>query len=219
MQGRVGRRVPNLVGLLAPALAVLLAACGGKVPLPSVPQLQEVGEIGEYGTARLRAADACRRKSAAVDAYMQCMEQGGWAFIERGTGYPSSECWARRVAGDAGDLPPAQCFQRGGGIGVLVTPRAGGGGRRVTRATRTPRHEALRAPRARAARGSRDARSPISAFARSATDLPFRLTIAVLGHDVHHVRAGRGDDVARRERRDDPALAARRAARRWRRGR
>lgn len=102
----------NLVGLLGCILAVLLAACGGNVPLPSVPQLQEVGEIGEYGTARLSATDACRRKSATVDAYVSCMEQAGWAFIERTGEYPAPECWSRRSAGDPGDLPPALCFHR-----------------------------------------------------------------------------------------------------------
>lgn len=97
---------------LGVVLAVLLVACGGNVPVPSVPQLREVGEIGEYGTERLRATDACRRKSATVDAYVACMEQAGWAFIDRGGTYPAPECWSRRGAGDPGDLPPAMCFHR-----------------------------------------------------------------------------------------------------------
>jgi hypothetical protein len=107
--------VPRAANALGPTLLVLfavVAGCGGTVPVPSLPQLQEVGEIGEYGTARLSATDACRRKSATVDAYVSCMEQAGWAFIERGTAYPAPECWSRRGAGDPGDLPPALCFHR-----------------------------------------------------------------------------------------------------------
>jgi hypothetical protein len=104
--------VLHAVSLLGCFLGVLLAGCGGSVPLPSVPQLQEVGEIGEYGPERLRAADACRRKSATVDVYMSCMEHAGWVFIARGGEYPAQECWSRRGAGDPRDLPPAMCFHR-----------------------------------------------------------------------------------------------------------
>ena len=104
--------MPRAASLVLIPLALALAGCGGRVPVPSLPQLQEVGEIGEYGTARLSATDACRRKSATVDAYVSCMEQAGWAFIERGTAYPAPECWSRRGAGDPGDLPPALCFHR-----------------------------------------------------------------------------------------------------------
>ena len=42
---------------------------------------------------------------------------------------------------------------------------------------------------------------------------------AVLGDDVHHVGARRGDDVAGRQRRDDAAPRARRPSRRSTRGR
>ena len=80
--------------------------------MPSVPQLQQVGELGEYGTSRLSATDACRRKSTNVDAYVSCMEHAGWVFIERSGQYPAPDCWSRRTAGDPGDLPPALCFQR-----------------------------------------------------------------------------------------------------------
>ena len=103
--------MPRVVHLLGCTLLVVIAACDGKVPV-SVPQLRGVGQIGEYGTERLRAADACRNKSATVAAYVSCMEQSGWTFIARGTTYPAPECWSRRAAGDPGDLPPSMCFQR-----------------------------------------------------------------------------------------------------------
>jgi hypothetical protein len=109
--------VPGTVRLsLSCALGVLALGAGGCAsgfPVPQFPQLQEVGEIGEYGTQRLRASDACRKSSStSVDAYVQCMEGQGWAFIARGTIYPAPECWSLRTAGDPGQLPTAQCFQR-----------------------------------------------------------------------------------------------------------
>jgi hypothetical protein len=109
--------VPHVARLAAWSAFVLLAAgagCGGSVPVPSLPQLREVQEIGEYGTQRLRATDACRAKTTDVDAYVRCMADAGWAFIERGGPYPAGDCWSRRAAGDPGDLPPALCFHRAG---------------------------------------------------------------------------------------------------------
>jgi hypothetical protein len=58
------------------------------------------------------ASRVASRTSGPGDAYVSCMEQAGWAFIERGTAYPAPECWSRRGAGDPGDLPPALCFHR-----------------------------------------------------------------------------------------------------------
>jgi hypothetical protein len=84
--------------------------CGGRVPLPTFPQLQEVSEIGEYGTRRVRASDACRKASETVERYVDCMEGQGWAFIGRDTIYPAPECWSLRNAGDPRQMPAAQCF-------------------------------------------------------------------------------------------------------------
>jgi len=85
--------------------------CGSTIPI-TFPQLQAVGEIGEYGTERLRASDACRKSSATVDAYVQCMEEKGWKFIARGNIYPAPECWSMRTAGDPRQMPTADCFER-----------------------------------------------------------------------------------------------------------
>ncbi len=104
----------RLAAAFASALVVAGLGCGGRVPVPSIPQLQEVQEVGEYGTRRLAAVDACRAKTTGVEAYVQCMADGGWAFIERGGPYPAAACWSRRGAGDPGDLPPAMCFHRAG---------------------------------------------------------------------------------------------------------
>ena len=94
-------------------VAVLGAVgCGGRVPLPTFPQLQEVSEIGEYGTERLRASEACRKASTSMDGYVQCMTDKGWEFVQRGSVYPAPECWSLRTAGDPRQLPTAQCFNR-----------------------------------------------------------------------------------------------------------
>ena len=85
--------------------------CGSNMSL-TFPQLQAVGEIGEYGPERLRASDACRKSSATVDAYVQCMEDKGWKFITRGNIYPAPECWSMRSAGDPRQMPTADCFDR-----------------------------------------------------------------------------------------------------------
>jgi hypothetical protein len=86
--------------------------CGSGLPLPTFPQLQEVGDISAYGTERLRAVDACRKSSSSVDAYVQCMNDKGWEFIARGSVYPAPECWSLRTAGDPRQMPTSQCFQR-----------------------------------------------------------------------------------------------------------
>ena len=93
--------------------ALLMGAVGCSGPIPiTFPQLQAVGEIGEYGTERLRASEACRKSSAAVDAYVQCMEDKGWKFVPRGNIYPAPECWSMRTAGDPRQMPTADCFDR-----------------------------------------------------------------------------------------------------------
>ena len=45
------------------------------------------------------------------------------------------------------------------------------------------------------------------ALARSATDLPFRFTMPEFGNQVHHVRARRGNNIAGRKAKHDPAAA------------
>jgi hypothetical protein len=104
---RVHVRFPCVGGLLFMGVV----GCGGNLAL-TFPQLQAVGEIGEYGTERLRASEACRKSSAAVDAYVQCMEQKGWKFIARGNLYPAPECWSMRAANDPRQMPMADCFDR-----------------------------------------------------------------------------------------------------------
>ena len=98
------------------ALAVLaLGAVGcssSNLPTLTFPQLQAVGEIGEYGTDRLRTSEACRQSSTSVDIYVACMEGKGWKFIARGNIYPAPECWSLRTAGDPRQMPTAQCFDR-----------------------------------------------------------------------------------------------------------
>ena len=84
--------------------------CGGRVPLPVFPQLQEVGEIGEYGTRRVRASEACRQSTNSVETFVACMEARGWTFIARDNIYPAPECWSLRTAGDPRQLPTSQCF-------------------------------------------------------------------------------------------------------------
>jgi len=94
--------------------ALALGACSGtgpRVPLPTFPQLQAVGEMSEYGTDRLRAGEQCRAASATVDAYVECMKGKGWEFIERGSLYPAPECWSARTTGDPRQMPAAQCFR------------------------------------------------------------------------------------------------------------
>src|SRR5262245_42465416 len=85
--------------------------CGSNVAL-TFHQLQPDREIGEYAPARLRAINACRKSSATVDAYVQCMEDKGWKFITRGNVYPAPECWSMRSAGDPRQMPTADCFDR-----------------------------------------------------------------------------------------------------------
>ena len=45
------------------------------------------------------------------------------------------------------------------------------------------------------------------ALARSATDLPFRLTMPYSVTTIHHIGTRSGDDVAGRQVEDDPAAA------------
>jgi hypothetical protein len=106
---RVGRlALSSLLG----ALSFAGAGCGSGLPLPTFPQLQEVGDIGEYGTERIRASDACRKSSTTMDGYLQCMDGKGWQFLTRTSVYPAPECWSLRTADDHNQLPTAQCFTR-----------------------------------------------------------------------------------------------------------
>ena len=61
----------------------------------------------------------------------------------------------------------------------------------------------VRAPRSRSSRKSGWA-IEIIAFARSGIDFPLRLTMPYSVTDVHHVAAGCGDDIARRQVQHDP---------------
>ena len=108
MRLRVHVRLPCVCGVLL----VGTAGCGSNLPQLTFPQLQAVGEIGQYGTERVRASDACRTSSASVDVYVQCMEGKGWKFIPRGNLYPAPECWSMRTAGDPKQMPMADCFDR-----------------------------------------------------------------------------------------------------------
>jgi len=94
-------------------LALGAAGCSSNsLPTLTFPQLQAVGEIGEYGTDRVRTSEACRQSSTSVDGYVQCMEDKGWKFIARGNVYPAPECWSLRTAGDPRQMPQSQCFDR-----------------------------------------------------------------------------------------------------------
>jgi len=107
------------------ALSLSVGGCSGGIPTPTFPQLQEVGEIGEYGTERLRASEACRRASTSMDGYLQCMTEKGWEFVQRGSIYPAPECWSLRTAGDPQQLPTAQCFNRAANPSAPAKPPAG----------------------------------------------------------------------------------------------
>ena len=93
-------------------LSLGVGGCSSGILTPTFPQVQEVGEIGVYGTERLRAGESCRKASTSMDAYLQCMKDKGWEFIARETVYPAPECWSMRTAGDPRQLPAAQCFHR-----------------------------------------------------------------------------------------------------------
>lgn len=101
-------RLRVVVGLLG----LGIAGCQGQIPVPTLPQLQEVGEVGEYGAQRVRAAGACRQASSSAEGYVRCMEQRGWAFIDRSGVYPAPQCWSLRTAGDPDNLPMADCFHQ-----------------------------------------------------------------------------------------------------------
>ena len=109
--GRVPRTRHAHLSYLFGVLALGAGGCDGRL-LPSFPQLQEVGEIGEYGTQRVRASDACRQSSTSVEAYVECMAAKGWAFIGRDNLYPAPQCWSLRSAGDPAQMPTAQCFHQ-----------------------------------------------------------------------------------------------------------
>ena len=118
---RSGIPIPWILG----ALSLGVGGCSGGIPTPTFPQLQEVSEIGEYGTERLRASDACRKASTSMDAYLQCMTGKGWQFVQRGSVYPAPECWSLRTAGDPQQLPTAQCFDRAANPAAPAKPPAG----------------------------------------------------------------------------------------------
>jgi hypothetical protein len=99
------------------------AGCAGNFPVLTFPQLQAVNQIGEYGTDRWRASDACRKSSTSVDAYVQCMADKGWKFIDRGNVYPGPQCWSLRAAGDPSQMPTPDCFEQAAPAPVS-TPKA-----------------------------------------------------------------------------------------------
>jgi hypothetical protein len=121
--------VPRTCRIAAPGLVGTLflgaVGCSSGLLTPTFPQLQEVGEVGAYGTERLRASDACRKAATSTDAYLKCMQDKGWEFIARESVYPAPECWSLRTAGDPGQLPTAQCFHRSGVAPVAKEPAAG----------------------------------------------------------------------------------------------
>jgi hypothetical protein len=122
MPHRSGRiRISWILG----ALSLGVGGCGSGIPRPTFPQLQEVGEIGEYGTERLRASEACRKATTSMDAYLQCMTDKGWEFVQRGAIYPAPECWSLRTAGDPRQLPTGQCFNRAANPAAPAKPPAG----------------------------------------------------------------------------------------------
>src|SRR5262249_3509546 len=105
--------------------ALSLGGCSGGIPTPTFPQLQEVGEIGEYGTERLRASEACRKASTSMDAYLQCMTDKGWEVVQRSSIYPAPGCWRLRPAGAPQQLPTAQCFNRATSPSAPAKPPVG----------------------------------------------------------------------------------------------
>jgi len=113
--------VPRFASAFAVVAGTLVTGCSSLPPL-TVPQLQAVSQIGEYGSDRLRTSDACRGTSTTVEGYIQCMEGKGWKFIARGSIYPAPECWSARSTGDPRQMPAAQCFDRATAPGLTASP-------------------------------------------------------------------------------------------------
>jgi hypothetical protein len=113
--------VPHLATAFAVVAGTLVVGCSSLPPL-TVPQLQAVSQIGEYGTDRLRVSDACRAASTTVEGYVQCVQEKGWKFIGRGNIYPAPECWSARSTGDPRQMPAAQCFVRATAPGLTASP-------------------------------------------------------------------------------------------------
>ncbi len=105
-------RTSRLLSWIVGALSMGAGACNTGIPTPTFPQLQAVGEVGEYGTERVTASDGCRKSATSIDVYLACMTDKGWEFIPRDTTYPAPECWSLRTAGDPRQLPTGQCFRR-----------------------------------------------------------------------------------------------------------
>jgi len=113
--------VPRFPAVLLAGALVGVTGCSS-FPTLTVPQLQAVSQIGEYGGDRLRTSDGCRGTSTTVEGYVQCMEGKGWKFIARGSIYPAPECWSTRSTGDPRQMPAAQCFDRATAPGLTASP-------------------------------------------------------------------------------------------------
>ncbi len=84
--------------------------CEGRIPLPSLPQVEQASEVVQGG--RLRSYQTCTRTGGSVATLLDCMAGFGYEFLARGEGYPAAECWQLRDAGGT-QLPPPHCFLRG----------------------------------------------------------------------------------------------------------
>jgi hypothetical protein len=93
---------------LAVALFVV-CGCEGRIPLPSLPQVEQASEVVQGG--RLRSYQICTRTETGLPRLLDCMAGFGYEFLPRGSGYPAGECWQLRDAGGS-ELPPPQCFLR-----------------------------------------------------------------------------------------------------------
>jgi hypothetical protein len=101
--------------LLLAAAVLGLAACSSGLPWPRMYQVEEAVDIveGEAGD-RFAAHRACVQARPELAALLDCMDDAGYRFVDRGPDYPAAECWQLRDRGGA-DLPPAYCFERRGG--------------------------------------------------------------------------------------------------------
>ena len=97
-------------------LAALLAACNGKLPLPSFPQLEQAQQSVAGGGRRYEDYRVCRTTGTDVKTLVSCMESAGYKYLPRSAEEQAMECWRLRDDDPRGRLPEAWCFTwKGGG--------------------------------------------------------------------------------------------------------
>ena len=101
VRGRVGRG-------LAIASSAFLLACGGQVPLPRLPQVEQASEVVQGERASRHRT--CVGKSEGTEQLIECMRAYGYEYVARGPEYPAAECWRIRESPRPDRLPEAFCF-------------------------------------------------------------------------------------------------------------